>query len=34
MKMDDSNKMGILALESFYLVENSSDKNNLRNRVL
>lgn len=26
MKMDDSNKMGILMLESFHLVENSSEK--------
>lgn len=34
MKMDDSNKIGILTLESFYLVGNSSEKNNLRNKVL
>lgn len=32
MKMNDSNKAEILTLESFYLVENSSEKNNLRNR--
>lgn len=33
MKMDDGNKMGILMLESFYPVENSSEKNHLRDEV-
>lgn len=31
--MNGNNKMGILTLESFYLVKNRSEKNNLRNRA-